>query len=98
MLKHGEINPLNVFDLRRLNHCPPHFSKVIIKHLYVDPKKVTDWIYENLSGRFCMIDYVDESDTGRSNQVDKCVAFEEAGEASMFTLMIDQINPQPKFL
>jgi hypothetical protein len=43
MLKYGEINPLNVFGLRRVEHCPPHFEQVHF-NLHVNDKKITDWI------------------------------------------------------
>jgi hypothetical protein len=90
MLKHGEINPLNVFGLRRLDYCPPHFSKVPFTN-YVDVKVITDWIYENFSGRFCVIDEYQDTASGSSAMI-KCAGFEELGEASMFALMLDTIN------
>ena len=47
MLKHGEPNPLNVHQLRRVNHCPPHFEQVMFEP-YATEKQITDWLYENL--------------------------------------------------
>jgi hypothetical protein len=96
MLKYGEINPLNVFGLRRLEFNPPHFSCVRIESLYVDPKTITDWIFENLTGRFCFIDEHDETPSGSQTSF-KCACFENPGEASMFALMLDQINPRTFF-
>jgi hypothetical protein len=99
MIKHGEINPLNVFGLRRLEHCPPHFARVQIENMYVDPKEITDWIYENLTGRFCFIDDCLEVSDGQPKkrmQAVKCAGFEEPGEASMFSLVLDRINPAPQ--
>lgn len=102
MLKHGEVNPLNVFGLRRLEHCPPHFTQVQIENMYVRDKDITDWIYENLSGRFCFIDGYKEvpdltdSQAGLTITSVKCAGFEDAGEASMFGLVLGVINPAPR--
>lgn len=85
-----EINPLNVFGLRRLEHSPPHFESVVFD-LRVSEKEITDWIYEHLSGRFYFGEhyYLDDKD-----HVQKCVkvAFETHSEASYFGLFLDQIN------
>jgi len=90
MLKHGEINPLNVFGLRQMSHCPPHFSRVSFDLATTD-KRITDWIYENLSGRFWYGDSYYTTDTG-STVMQKSVAFERHSEASYFSLMLDKFN------
>jgi len=89
MLKHGIVNPLNVLGLRRISHCPPHFEKVFL-NLRVPEKTITDWIYENLEGRFWSGDLAQEID-GRT-QIFYCVAFEKSSEASYFALCLDLIN------
>jgi|LakMenEpi03Aug12_release.lakeMendotaPanAssembly.Ray.scaffolds.fasta_scaffold78338_6 hypothetical protein len=86
MLKYGEINPLNVFGLRRMDHCPPHFEKVHFD-LRTSEKHITDWIYEHLIGRFWFGDFYDDKNT-----LCKCAAFETKSEASYFMLMIDSFN------
>ena len=90
MLKHNEANPLTVFGLRRVEHCPPHFTKVMFD-TYTQEKVFTDWIYEHLSGRFYYGDWISESESGK-NAMTRCVAFEEPGEASYFSLILDTIN------
>tara|TARA_R110000803_G_scaffold49656_2_gene103301 strand:- start:1552 stop:1851 length:300 start_codon:yes stop_codon:yes gene_type:complete len=90
MLKHGEVNPLNVHGLRRLEHCPPHFTTVNFD-LRVREKHVSDWIYENLESRFWFGTNYYSTETG-STAVNQCVAFEIPEEASYFILMLDQIN------
>lgn len=90
MLKHNEINPLNVFGLRRLEHCPPHFESFIFD-LRTGEKDITDWVYENLASRFYFGDYYYTKDDGTTG-MGKRIAFEEAGEASYFGLIIEQIN------
>ena len=52
MLKHGEVNPLNVHGLRELAYCPPHFTTVTVNYFEYNDRKIKDWIYENLTGRF----------------------------------------------
>lgn len=86
MLKHGEVNPLNVHGLREVAWCPPHFERVTFES-YVKEKDLSSWIYENLSGRF----YIGDTDEGGKRQV--IVAFESPGEASYFSLCLTQINP-----
>ena len=90
MLKYGEVNPLAVFGLRQLEHCPPHFIKVQFD-VRVTSKVITDWIWTNLSGRFWFGDLYYKTDGG-SVAFQCCAAFEVAGEASMFALILDQIN------
>ena len=90
MLKHLEPNPLNVHGLRQVKHCPPHFTPVLFD-IAVHEKELTDWIYENLSGRFYsgQIDIKQESGKYARQQ---CLAFENASEASYFALFLPQIN------
>ena len=90
MLKHREANPLAVFGLRRLEHCPPHFTRVFIDKL-VSEKAITDWIYENLSGRFYFGEYYKTS-TENVAYIETLVGFEIPGEASMFSLVVDTVN------
>lgn len=93
MLKHGEINPLDVFGLRQLDHCPPHFE-IVEFSLRTSIKSITDWIYENLSGRFYIGDYftiAENSQVGKK-EMTKIVAFELHEEASYFGLFLPSIN------
>jgi hypothetical protein len=90
MLKYGEVNQLAVFGLRQLEHCPPHFTAVDFE-LRTHEKEILDWIWEHLSGRFYLGDFYTKT-TGNSVSLSKRAAFEIAGEASMFALIIDQIN------
>ena len=67
MLKHGEVNPLNVHGLRELAWCPPHFERVQFDCI-IGTNDLTDWIYENLQGRF-YIGEVDVPESGASDHV-----------------------------
>ena len=51
----------------------------------------TDWIYENLTGRFWLGDYYYITESG-SIAFNKRVAFEIPAEASYFGMFLDQIN------
>lgn len=90
MLKHNEANPLAVFGLRELEHCPPHFTQVYFDAKCRD-KTISDWVWVNLSGRFWLGDWY-YKDSSNNVHIQKCVAFELPGEASMFALVLDQIN------
>ena len=95
MLKHDDPNPLAIFGLRRVDHCPPHFTKIFFD-TYANEKVFTDWVYEHLTGRFFYGDWYKPSDTDSGKTgVTRCIAFEEAGEASMFALILDTINKTP---
>ena len=90
MLKHNEANPLAVFGLRELDHCPPHFTPVAFE-LKSNEKTISDWIWTNLAGRFYYGEhYYKDADSNIHSQ--RCAAFEIAAEASMFALILDQIN------
>lgn len=85
MLKHGEVNPLNIHGLRQLDWCPIHFERVTFES-WVNEQVISNWIYENLSGRF----YIGPADDGGKRQC--VVGFEVASEASYFSLCLPQIN------
>lgn len=90
MLRNGEANPLTVHGLREMEHCPPHFVQVKFD-LRSNRKQVTDWIWENFEGRFWFGDWFDINSSGQCVMT-TCAAFEIPGEASMFSLMLDQIQ------
>ena len=80
-LKHGEVNPLAVANMRQLDFLPPHFEVVTIpKVSYL--KKLSDWIYENLDGRF----YINDKNSGNTT-----LGFENHSEASYFAIMLPEI-------
>lgn len=95
MLKHGEVNPLNVHGLREISWCPPHFTKVNFQS-YITEKVLKDWLYENLSGRF-YVGVVDVSKSPNGSTRNQLVAFEIPGEASYFSLFLTQINQPGTF-
>lgn len=92
MLKHGEVNPLNVHGLRRIDWCPPHFTSITMD-LNVSQQTVNDWIVENLRSRY-YIGIVDAADNSRRQLV---VGFESPGEASYFGLFLPELNQAQSF-
>jgi hypothetical protein len=95
MLTAGDVNPLSVFGLRQLEHCPPHFAKVGFDSA-VEDKRVTDWVWENLTGRFYFGDQYVEDANG-PKYIEKVIAFELHSEASYFALFLNEIN-KPELL
>jgi hypothetical protein len=91
MLRHGEINPLNVHGLRELEHCPPHFTQVIFD-LVTGEKEIVDWIYNNLSSRFYVGPLDIPQDANGPIVRKTLVAFEIPSEASYFALFLPEIN------
>jgi hypothetical protein len=91
MLKHGEVNPLDVFDLRRLNHCPYHFETIVFD-LNTTEKVITDWIYEHLLGRFYLGDSIHWNPMLHQYSMEKTAGFEKPSEASYFGLFLPNIN------
>jgi len=52
-LSRGELNPLGVLKLRKLNFIPEHFKKVCISHV-VDVRLIDLWINYNLNSRYAL--------------------------------------------
>jgi hypothetical protein len=90
MLRDGEANPLTVHGLREMSHCPPHFIQVQFELRY-NYKQISDWIWENFQGRFWIGDVYYQTSVGPIAMT-ACAAFESPGEASMFSLCLDQIQ------
>jgi hypothetical protein len=52
-LSRGEINPLSVIGMRRLNFIPKHFGKITIDNT-TDIKILDQWINYNLNSRYAI--------------------------------------------
>lgn len=89
-----EVNPLNVFDMRRLDHCPPHFEKVIFDS-HVPISTILDWIYENLEGRFYYGLHSSKLNS-ETIEVKSIVSFEIHSEASYFALCLSSLQSDNK--
>jgi hypothetical protein len=87
-----QANPLAVWGLRRLEHCPVHFTSVDFDIKCANEKVITDWIWSHLEGRFW---FGDAYSFNGNVTVCKRAAFELGSEASFFGLMLDSINNSP---
>jgi hypothetical protein len=60
---------------------------------YATEKQITDWLYENLEGRF-YVGNIDVARTPGGKPIDRnlLVAFELSAEASYFSLILPTIN------
>jgi hypothetical protein len=74
-----------------MDHCPPHFFAVDFD-LSAGAKKITDWIYENLSGRFYFGEVFLHNEASGQFTITKRAAFEIHSEASYFALVLPEIN------
>lgn len=75
---------------RQLTHCPPHFELVSFDSATSD-KIITNWIWENLTGRFYFGDYY-EAPNSKSLTLRKAAGFELHSEASYFAMFLPELN------
>lgn len=84
-LAKNTISKFNIFGLRKVKSCPPHFKTVCIPYKWDTVTSVEDWIYENLSGRY----YIGKNislDNNSTLQTSVLIGFENHKEASFFLL------------
>ena len=51
-LNRGEVNPLGVLGLRKLNFVPEHFSKILVS--FTDIRLLDQWICYHLNSRYAI--------------------------------------------
>lgn len=91
-LKYGKPNPLNFFNIRRVDYLSPHFkSTTIDKYNPMIVKNVDAWIRCNLNGRYYLGQGIalDHNNTIVYNTV---VGFETEKELSFFTIACPHIQ------
>jgi hypothetical protein len=85
-LKNGKPNPLNYFDLRRVDYPAPHFKYTRIdKYSPVLAKNINTWIKNNLNNRY----YIGQDitlDNSNSFVYVTSIGFESEKELSFFTI------------
>jgi hypothetical protein len=85
-LKNGKPNPLNYYDLRRVEFACPHFKYTIIDKYSPNLVKLFDsWIRKNLNNRY----YVGQDlMLDNTNTIVYCtrIGFESEKELSFFTI------------
>ena len=85
MIKNKKANPLNFFQIRRLEVPPGHFEYSSIPLKYNLEDSLSKWIEENLKGRY----YVGKDlgiDKDNSLSIVIKIGFEEPKELSYFNL------------
>mgnify|MGYP000323952169 CR=1 FL=1 len=82
-----EPNPLNFFNVRKVNILPPHFEVVVQPMMYNLEDSVGRWIKTHLKGRYYIGRSLSLGEKGISNVTTTLrVGFEEPKELSYFTL------------
>jgi hypothetical protein len=85
-LKHGKPNPLNYFDLRRVEFACPHFNYILIdKYNPTLLKNIDLWIRHNLNNRYYLGQTI-ALDNTNTIVYNTSVGFESEKELSFFTI------------
>jgi hypothetical protein len=84
-LKHGEVNPLSVLKVRKLNFIPHHFAVIKIKIQPKDIKLLDIWINYHLNSRYAI---TKNFTIGHDNKMVEVieVGMEDPKELTMLTL------------
>jgi len=85
-LKNGKPNPLNYFDLRRVEFAAPHFKYTTLnKYTPSFVKQLDSWIKNNLNNRYYIGQGIslDNTNTIVYNVI---IGFESEKELSFFTI------------
>lgn len=85
-IKNGKPNPLNFLDLRRVQFPARHFHFTTLpKYSPSIVKKIDEWIYTNLNGRYYIGQALELDNTNSIVFVTK-IGFEQEKEMSFFLL------------
>ena len=85
-LKNGKPNPLNYFNLRKVEFAAPHFKYTQLgKYSPTMLKKIDDWILKNLNNRYYIGQGINLDNTNTIVHTIK-VGFESEKELSFFTI------------
>jgi hypothetical protein len=85
-LKNGKPNPLNYFDLRRVEFAAPHFKYTSIdKYNPSLLKNLDSWIKQNLNSRYYIGQGLDLDNTNTIVYTTR-IGFESEKELSFFTI------------
>lgn len=83
-LKVGEVNPLSVLGLRRLNFIPGHFGKITVSKA-IDARLLDHWINYNLNSRYAIIKGLSLDLDKKTTEVLE-IGLEDPKEITMLTL------------
>lgn len=79
-----DINPLNIFGVRKVHYNPPHFAKVKISDFELHDKKIEQWIEKKLQSRYFISKLPTIIDNSLRSQT--YIGFEDHSELSYFLL------------
>lgn len=86
----GIVDPVAAAGGRELNFIPRHFHIVSLGSSFYDFRSIRNWIWKNQNGRFVISTKSKFEDKRMiSNNV---VAFEDQGEAIMFSFILPTLN------
>lgn len=83
-LNRGEVNPLSVLGLRKLNFIPEHFVKISINKL-IDTKTLDHWINFNLNSRYAIVKTLSIDSNKKMIEILE-IGLEDPKEITMLTL------------
>jgi hypothetical protein len=83
-LNRGEVNPLSVLGLRKLNFIPDHFSKVTVNKT-IDTRLIDNWINYNLNSRYAISKNLSLDQNKKMIEVLE-IGLEDPKEITMLTL------------
>jgi hypothetical protein len=93
---HDEPNTLNVLGIREIDFCPKSWTKIRFNssnwNVQRDIELYRQWIYNNLSGRFCIVTDVELVDNKMETVYN--IGFEEGSELTMFSLGCSHLHEQ----
>lgn len=84
MIKKGKINPLELYNVRRVDFCPSYFESHNLETTYNLRNAIESWIQDNLSGRYYIGNSIILSNSNLK-QATK-IGFEKSSELSYFML------------
>lgn len=90
-LQSGKANPLNYFEMRKVEYACPHFKYFIInKYSPLINSLINDWIMNNLNKRFYLNKGIslDNTNTIVYNTI---IGFESEKEITFFTIACPHI-------
>ncbi len=91
MDKRKNINPLNVFGMRRVSFCPPHFESANVDMTYNMTRVIETWIEEHTKGRYYLgqkiaLDQNSNDSSRRRIKYTTSISFENSKDLSYFLL------------
>lgn len=86
----NKVDPVAAQGKRQLDFLPKHFHCVALSNNFYDTKPIRNWIWKNQSGRFFIGSRTKVDD--KHMLTESVVAFEDPGEAVMFTFILPTLN------